>query len=369
MRTEPPPAPCLPLAAKRLAVVALLALSPGCRPAEEIRTYRIAKPADSASSAATPVDRSASAAPAADRGEPTDRMLAMILPAADRAWFFKAVGLREAIEPVAESVRSFFASVRMADGKPEWETPEGWSERPASSMRLATLVIPSENAADIEMSVIGLPKVGDWQAQLLDNANRWRGQLGLDPLEAGELADAIESVEGASDGAALMDAAGWFEGGAMPPLARAAGGPAKPPTPAPSAPSELKYETPDGWTDKPGSAMRKASFSTAGGSEVTAFAFPNVAAMADPLGNVNRWRGQIELPPITAEALAAETEAMALLGEEGKYFEFVGPTKTTYVAMATVEDRVWFFKLNGANGAAAADREAFRGWLVSLSLR
>lgn len=63
-----------------------------------------------------------------------------------------------------------------------WSTPRGWQERGGDGMRMATLVPPGRGRA--EVTVVALP--GDVGGELA-NVNRWRGQLGLEPLEPAAL--------------------------------------------------------------------------------------------------------------------------------------------------------------------------------------
>ncbi len=366
-----------PVVALALCIVALA----GCRPEEEVRTYRIAKPADAPSAASeTPQPIAPETAAKPPSGEPTDRMIGSIVPGPSQAWFFKAVGPKAAIDDAADAVTAFLASVRFDGDKPKWETPEGWTEEEAGGMRLATLKVPAEEGTEsIEMSVIGLPLVGDWDAQVLDNANRWRKQLQQPPLAAEAIGDELKPLADVAEGAVLFDTVGWFDGGTMAPFAGGAApfANATPPA-APAAPAaeqrEMKYQselqstTPDGWTEEPGSAMRKASLRTPGGAVLTGFAFPLTGAMGDRLENVNRWRGEIGLEPTTAEELEAQTEEMKLLGSDGAYFEMVGKTETTHAAMVEREGQVWFFKLRGPVEEVANERDAFKKWLESLSL-
>lgn len=345
---------------------ALLAitLGLGCRPADEIRTYRIAKPTGESPPAAS----QPAAEPRERSGEPTDRMFGGIVPGADQAWFFKAIGSRSTLDPASETITAFMKSIRLDEGKPTWETPDGWTEEAGSQMRLATLKIPGpDDAEPVELSVIGLGLSGDWDKQVLDNVNRWLGQLGRDPVDAAGLDDVVTPLDEVAEGAVLLDQNGWFNGGGMAPFAGSAA-PSKPPARRPPAPAELKFETPDGWTDGGGSAMRKASFLTPGGAEVTAFAFPAAGQMGDPLGNANRWRGEVQLESTTQEELDAESEEMTLLGEPGHYFEFVGPEQTTHAAMVVLGQRAWFFKIRGPGDEVAGQRETFREWLKTLSL-
>ncbi|MGL4515026.1 MAG: hypothetical protein ACRCT8_18225 [Lacipirellulaceae bacterium] len=344
----------------------------GCRPADEVRSYSV--PAESPAAASTQA-----ASEPAERGAPTHRMLAAIVPGGGQAWFVKAVGPIDSVTKAAVELKSLFESLRIEADRPTWKTPEGWGERPAEGMRLATLDSP-EAMPGIEVTVIGLPLVGEWAAQVLDNANRWLGQLGREAMTAATLADKTTKLS-AIEGGVVLDADGWFSGGMAPgggaalggaPFA--AGGPRPgPATPAPpagqggAAEGPLEFDTPKGWTDKPGSAMRLASLATPGGAEVTAFAFPATApAMADPLENVNRWRGEVGLGPTTASALAAESEKIEISGRPADYVVLEGATETTLAAMSVRGDAVWFYKVRGPKAEVATQRDAFRAWLASI---
>lgn len=350
-----------------IAIVALSFLSAGCRPDEKIRTYRVASPD-------TPAATIAEAQRTNPEGDPTDRLIGAIVPGPKQAWFFKAVGPAAAMADASEAIAEFLASVRMEGDEPIWTTPANWSERRGEGMRLATLEVPA-GAGPIELSVIGLPLVGSRESQALDNVNRWRKQMRLGPLDAEGLSRSAKPLAEVADGALLVDATGWYDGGAMAPEATSTpplDPPALPDEPrlAEDAPAgaELKGQTPDGWTEGPPSSMRKASLRTPGGAEVSAFAFPSVGAMGDPLENVNRWRGEVGLEPTSAAALGEEVEKVKLLGAEGSYYELVGPSETTHAAMVERDGQVWFFKMRGPGEAVSKEREAFRAWLESLSL-
>jgi hypothetical protein len=85
--------------------------------------------------------------------------------------------------------------------------PEGWEQRPGSSPRFATLVIPGEkDDKPLEVSVITLPwKSMDEAGQVLANVNRWRGQISLEPLAADDLDDNVQRVKLADGEAILVD--------------------------------------------------------------------------------------------------------------------------------------------------------------------
>lgn len=73
-----------------------------------------------------------------------------------------------------------------------WTLPEGWRQVPGERpMRLATFEASGE-AGPVEVAVTRFPgRVGGELA----NMNRWRGQMGLGPLDEGELEAAIERWE------------------------------------------------------------------------------------------------------------------------------------------------------------------------------
>ncbi len=145
------------------ALVCILAL--GCQQAEQIQTKVV------------PKEPKAEVVADAKPGEPTDRMLAAILPIGDQAWFFKVVGPIPEIGPHEQEIRDFFAGLGIgSDGRASWKVPAGWKEEAGNPMCAATIVIPGDKR--LEITVNALPWK-DRQNDLLPNVNRWRGQLQL----------------------------------------------------------------------------------------------------------------------------------------------------------------------------------------------
>ncbi|OGS39731.1 MAG: hypothetical protein A2506_11520 [Elusimicrobia bacterium RIFOXYD12_FULL_66_9] len=71
-----------------------------------------------------------------------------------------------------------------------WTPPAGWKEAPGNGIRLATFT-PPQDPGKSEATVVALP--GDAGGELA-NVNRWRGQIGLTPIDAGLMAEARKSV-------------------------------------------------------------------------------------------------------------------------------------------------------------------------------
>ena len=74
-------------------------------------------------------------------------------------------------------------------GPYSWKLPKEWAAQPASGMRLATIVIPQSEGDNLSASVT------EFGGSLAGNINRWRGQIGLNPLEEAKVAESLERVE------------------------------------------------------------------------------------------------------------------------------------------------------------------------------
>src|SRR4030095_902688 len=66
----------------------------------------------------------------------------------------------------------------------KWELPDGWGEGLPSTMRYASFAATEENGEKVDISVVTFPGDG---GNDLDNVNRWRQQIGLAGVDAGEL--------------------------------------------------------------------------------------------------------------------------------------------------------------------------------------
>lgn len=75
---------------------------------------------------------------------------------------------------------------------PQWTVPAGWQEGNPAPMRRATFVMKDAEGQTAEIVVSTFP--GD-VGGLLANVNRWRGQIGLGPLGADEVASITADVD------------------------------------------------------------------------------------------------------------------------------------------------------------------------------
>lgn len=94
-----------------------------------------------------------------------------------------------------------------------------------------------------------------------------------------------------------------------------------------------QWQLPEGWREEAGTGMRFATLIVDEQSpplELTVIALPTVGGdfSEQLLANVNRWRGQLTLPPLTQDDLARETQTIRLSGGQTvTWVDFTGTAK------------------------------------------
>jgi len=81
-----------------------------------------------------------------------------------------------------------------------WTLPKGWGQSMSGGMRYATL--KPATAGRVEASVVVLPGPAGGE---LANVNRWRGQIGLDPIDESGLASARKMLETKAGAVSVFD--------------------------------------------------------------------------------------------------------------------------------------------------------------------
>jgi hypothetical protein len=299
--------------------------------------------------------------------------------------------------------------------KLKYTVPDGWQEKTPTEMRVASFGI-SENGKDADVSVIPL---GGMAGGDLPNVNRWRGQVGLQPLADDDLQQLAEKVEVAGQPADLYDMAGtaqrivgvifhngdatwFFKMTGDPDLVEKQkpafvsflksfqfGGLAAPSTmdlsqlppshpaipgmdagnataPAADAGSIPTWTIPTGWQAAPLSQFLIAKFSIAGADGAEAAV--NVSSLAGDGGgllpNVNRWRSQLGLAPI-ADADLANLQTIEASGGTATLIDISGtdarvgkPARLVGIVLPLV-GQTWFYKLMGDPDVVAQQKDAF----------
>lgn len=141
--------------------------------------------------------------------------------------------------------------------------------------------------------------------------------------------------------------------------------------PSPPAPggAPLRWTLPKGWTEAAGSAMRFATFTPPVKGKVDASVVVLPGPAGGELANVNRWRGQIGLPPLDEPALAAARKTLPTKAGPLRVYDFTSegaPRSRLVAALAESAGNTWFVKMTGDADAVGAAREDFMKLLGSL---
>jgi len=142
---------------------------------------------------------------------------------------------------------------------------------------------------------------------------------------------------------------------------------------AEAAGAPLTWKTPDGWSEVPATELRLASFKVnKDGKMVDISVIPLGAMAGTDDGNVNRWRGQVGLSAVSAEAVQKLVENVDAGGQPAQLYDLVGtnPGSGDKVRiMAAIQHRpgtTWFFKMTGDADLTEAQKPAFIEFLKSL---
>jgi hypothetical protein len=151
------------------------------------------------------------------------RILVAMAGRGTTTWFLKMTGEDELVRSQKTNYLRFLASVNLdempAPGTaeprmtstnvretpraphPQWTVPPNWQEQPPSQMLLAKFLITgTEGRADVNVSVLGGAGGG-----LRENVNRWRQQLGLEPLDEAGINRLVTAIELPGGRASLVD--------------------------------------------------------------------------------------------------------------------------------------------------------------------
>ncbi|MCA9188092.1 MAG: hypothetical protein KDA99_20835, partial [Planctomycetales bacterium] len=332
--------------------------------------------------------------------EPTDRMLAAVVPHEGTAWFFKVTGPIGAMEGHASEFREFVESLKFGEGGsdavPTWSLPEAWNNVPnTSSMREATIAV-GDHSPPLDLSVTRLAIGGDsYAAYLLMNVNRWRNQMSLPPLDAEGLKRETTVIDLSGDEATLVDLLGVFDQGMRPPFAggmsgAASGalpdghppiGPVAPPssgaptttTPRDGAKLPFVYEMPEPWRKATNITMSVLTLEVVDGSQRIVITV--TPAGGDLRGNIDRWRGQIGLADATDEQWKSSTEPISLQNSViGTYVRLDNPAaepspQSIHGAIVSHSGATWFIKLKGDLDLATRESDNFKRFVSSMSFQ
>ncbi|HSP43211.1 MAG TPA: hypothetical protein VLO11_10100, partial [Luteolibacter sp.] len=131
----------------------------------------------------------------------------------------------------------------------------------------------------------------------------------------------------------------------------------------------VTWQTPDGWTPDPNaSTMRYATLVARGAgdakAELAVTHFPG--DVGGDLDNVNRWRGQIGLPPVTAAELPALVRNVTAGPKTLSMVDFSHNGQRLAAGWTRHGENTWFFKFSGPDAVVGAEMAKFTTLLESI---
>lgn len=276
----------------------------------------------------------------------------------------------------------------------QWQTPPGWETLPATDFRIGSFKVTGPNDQQADVSVIPLPGGAGTD---LSNINRWRGQVGLEPITEAELPQVTVPVRLSGQPALLYVLLGkdigilglmqrradatWFVkmtgdrplveqqqpvftefvqsmqfAAEQPPPAAPTGAPAW------NAPADWRAVTPG--------QFLVAKYMIAGPDQAEAAV--NISSSPGDGGgvaaNVNRWRQQLGLGVLSGEELTQSVQSVgpALFVEMSGTDLRTGKPTALVGALVMQAGQAWFYKLMGDAPVVAAQQAAFRKFVQEV---
>ena len=322
--------------------------------------------------------------------------------------------LEEAAPQQQEAIPTNTAAPRMPGGlapaaEAEVTTPPDWEAQPLSQMRQASFLAKGDNGAVADISFVSL---GSAAGNVLENVNRWLGQLDQPPVTEQKLGEMAQLLHTSLGDVTIVDLAGlpnnadpardgriiagmvttgnstlFFKMRGNADLAEAQKGDfikwvaavcdtqdqTGPPQVA-AAPSNdsgaprLQWKAPEGWTEVPPSSMRYASFSAPGDDggkiDISVVTFPGDGG--SDVDNINRWRGQMGLSPVDANSVTSQIAPLKTGDTTFSTTDIAGDKTRTIAAWTRRDGRVWFFKATGPSASVEKEKTNFVKFIESV---
>jgi hypothetical protein len=195
-----------------------------------------------------------------------------------------------------------------------------------------------------------------------EGGNAWffklRGNADLAAAERENFIRWIESVKPAEPSKVPLHGTPPGEGTTPPPA----------PAPAPAGDGSVSWQLPERWVPVKGSSARYATLAVTGTDgakgELAVTHFPG--DVGGDLANVNRWRGQIGLPPIDEAALAQAVTQVTAGPKTVKVVDATGSETRCAAGWVAHGGETWFFKFTGPDALVGAEKAKFTAFLESI---
>ncbi len=127
------------------------------------------------------------------------------------------------------------------------------------------------------------------------------------------------------------------------------------------------WTPPEHWTEQAASSMRRATFvgsNAVGDFEIAVTSFPG--DVGGELANVNRWRGQLNMEPVSQAQLEGVLERSEVDGVPVAVTHIDNGDFSMRVAMLPYGGDTWFVRLSGVSAAVAEEVDAYSEFIESI---
>ena len=131
-----------------------------------------------------------------------------------------------------------------------------------------------------------------------------------------------------------------------------------------NADTELTWTAPSAWQPTAPPQFAAAAFATP--DDLTASVSILSRAGGAPLPNINRWRGQLGLPPASEADLPNVTSHLHIGDLEATGVDFTGNGNRMLATIIPAGSRAYFFKLMGPAEKVAGQQANFEAWINSI---
>ena len=292
----------------------------------------------------------------------------------------------------------------------QWTLPANWTIVPVTG---ASGAFQADARISVDPSdpqlLLSVSHLGDAAGarSVVMNVNRWEGQEGLPPTSEADLPKVVQTIQVADTQVSMVDLRGkgtrmlcaifphadrtWFFkltgpedkvaahktqfdefvrsihfGSPAPAAEQAVANPAPAPTPAPPG---IQWQVPAGWTAEPTTPMLLARLQAGNGGalvKVSSFGVNNFGTLEL---NLNRWRGEVGLPPVSGADVKDVPETQ-VGGRSWKVYDFSGPAgadqKRSIIGQTQQGANVYFFKISGPADAVQQQKAAFEQFIASV---
>jgi hypothetical protein len=289
----------------------------------------------------------------------------------------------------------------------EWKVPGDWVEWPGDDTTYAGFTLSEK--PQLEMTITALPRSASGAADVVANVNRWQRQMGMPATSPEETSGLVKEIvvdgrpvqmvdlmsKPASEAAprtrtlAAMTVDGdrvWFftakgDADALEKhkkefeefVASLKFNAAKMAAARRETRGPLSYVIPAGWEDGGPREMRFMTYYAGDPKDPAELVVSTLGAgsFGDLLENINRWRGQVGLPPVAKEE-DQPVQRMQLGGNPAAMFDMSGPgtpqrpNMRMLLAMVVDGKGVWFFKFIGSHKTVEAEKGNFEAFVKSV---